>query len=85
MEARPEHRPKPQHAPAYRRLAQRLRELRVEAGLTQRGLADQIRLPASTVHKIEHGDRRIDPVEFVRWCRVCGVDAGQTLNQLKLK
>ena len=83
MEARPEHKPKPQHAQAYRRLAKRLLELRIEAGLTQRGLAHQIRLPASTVHKIEHGDRRVDPIEFGRWCRACGADPGQTLNRLK--
>lgn len=80
-----EARPKSQHSHTYRQLAQWLHKLRIEAGLTQRDLAERVRLPASTVHKIEHGDRRIDPVEFVRWCRACGVDPGQTLNQLKIR
>lgn len=84
MAARPMSKPKPQHSPAYRRLAKMLRQMRIDAGLTQRDLAARMHLPASTIHKIEHGDRRIDPVEFARWCVACGLDPGRTLNRLRL-
>lgn len=33
-----------------------------------------VSLRGTFVHKTETGDRRIDPVEFVRWCRACGKD-----------
>ncbi|MEM7625813.1 MAG: helix-turn-helix transcriptional regulator [Planctomycetota bacterium] len=82
MAARPSNKIKPQHKPAYRRLVKRLLEIRQQSGHTQRSLAKAIRLPASTIHKIEHGDRRVDPIEFARWCRACKADPGKTLNQL---
>lgn len=76
-------RKKPQHKLAYRRLVKRLLALRKASGHSQRSLAEQIGLPASTVHKIEHGDRRIDPIEFILWCRACDTKPGQTLDQIK--
>ena len=62
----------PQHKPAYRRLCKQLKDLRVGAELTQRALAAVLKKPHSYVAKVEHGDRRIDPVEFVDWCKACG-------------
>lgn len=82
MAARPIRKSKPQHKPAYRQMVKQLYELRQASGHTQRSLAQAIRLPASTIHKIEHGDRRIDPIEFMDWCKACGADPGQTLNGL---
>jgi transcriptional regulator with XRE-family HTH domain len=82
MAARPVSKPKPQHSATYRQLARLLHTLRTDAGLTQRDVAARVCLPASTIHKIEHGDRRIDPVEFIRWCRACGVNPGHALNRI---
>lgn len=65
---------RPQHKPAYRRLCDLLRSLRESAGLTQRDLGKRLRLHHTIVHRSETGDRRIDPVEFVLWCRACGAD-----------
>jgi predicted transcriptional regulator len=62
-----------QHTSAYRRLCKLLRRWREEAGLTQRGLAVKLGKPPSYVHKCEVGDRRVDPIEFVAWCRACGM------------
>lgn len=39
-----------------------------------RELAELLNKPHSYVYKVEHGERRIDPVEFVQWCWACGVD-----------
>jgi predicted transcriptional regulator len=69
-----------QHSLAYRRLCASLRKWRVAAGLTQRALAARLRKPPSFVHKCEVGDRRIDPLEFVAWCRACGVDPAEAIR-----
>ena len=58
-----------QHNPAYLHFRALLRRWRVDAGLTQRDLARRLKKPPSYVHKSEVGDRRIDPVEWVAWCR----------------
>jgi transcriptional regulator with XRE-family HTH domain len=58
--------------------------LRSEAGLTQRALAEKLRRPHSYVAKVEHGDRRIDPVEFVEWCQACGFDPGSEITLIQL-
>jgi predicted transcriptional regulator len=63
-----------QHSPSYRRLCGLLRKWRTDAGLTQRALAKRLRKPPSFVHKTEIGDRRMDPIEFVAWCRACRIE-----------
>ena len=56
----------------YQPVPELLRELRSEAGLTQRALADLVERPQSWVHNCERGDRRVDLAEFVAWARACG-------------
>ena len=73
---------RPQHKAAYRKLCALLRSMREEAGLTQRDLAEQLKMHASMVHRSEIGDRRIDPVELVAWCRVCRRDPGDVIRLL---
>lgn len=70
------------HRPAYRRLCKKLRQWRLDAGLTQTVLARQLRVPQSWVAKCELGERRVDPLEFRSWCRACGVDEGEAIRQL---
>ncbi|MCA8972312.1 MAG: helix-turn-helix transcriptional regulator [Planctomycetes bacterium] len=72
----------PQHKPGYRTLRTLLRCMREEAGLTQRDLAAKLRMHNSMVHRSETGDRRIDPVEFVAWCRACGCDPAVEIARL---
>ena len=73
---------RPVHSPAYRRLCKLLRQWRQEANLTQRELAARLRKPYSFVYKTETGNRRIDPVEFVKWCKGCRKDPGRCLREI---
>lgn len=57
-----------------------LRRMREDAGLTQRALAQKLRMHNTMVHRSEIGDRRIDPVEFAAWCRACDVDPGDMMR-----
>lgn len=74
---------RPQHTPGYRRLCRLLREWRTQQALTQRALAERLRKPHSYVHKVETGERRIDPVEFIAWCRACDVEPAEGLSRLE--
>ncbi len=48
----------------YQRLCTLLRELRLEAGLTQVQVAERIDEPQSFVSKYESGERRLDVIEL---------------------
>lgn len=45
-----------------------LREVRVNAGVTQVNLAERLEETQSFVSKCERGERRLDLVEARRWC-----------------
>lgn len=74
---------RPQHNHAYRRLCRFLAEKRAEADLTHRALALVLRKPHSYVYKVEHGERRIDPMEFIAWCRACSADPADAIRALE--
>ncbi len=65
---------KAQHAPGYSSLPGFLKELREEAGQTQRALGKRLKKPQSYVYNCEVGLRRVDVAEFVIWSRACGVE-----------
>jgi transcriptional regulator with XRE-family HTH domain len=48
----------------YKRFLERLRQARLEAGLTQTEVAEALQKPQSFVSKCETGERRIDVVEL---------------------
>jgi transcriptional regulator with XRE-family HTH domain len=48
----------------YRYLIRRVREARIEAGLTQSQVAAALGRPLSFVSKCELGERRIDPIDL---------------------
>lgn len=73
----------PQHHASYRRLRVQMKAMRNHAELTQRALAAKLKKPHSYVAKVEHGDRRIDPVEFVKWCKACGFDPSEAIREVK--
>jgi hypothetical protein len=72
-----------QHTARYRRLCELLRGWREGAGLTQRDLAIRMKKPPSYVHKCEVADRRVDPLEFVAWCRACGVARAKGIAEVE--
>ena len=66
--------PKSTHTADYRLLRESLAGMRQTAGLSQRALAERLRVPHSWVAKVESGERRIDLVEFCWICQACGED-----------
>lgn len=58
---------------AYGLFTKRLKELRRRVGLTQRALAKKLKREQNYVARVEIGNRRLDPVEFVWYCEALGV------------
>ncbi|HEY8750303.1 MAG TPA: helix-turn-helix transcriptional regulator [Tepidisphaeraceae bacterium] len=70
------------HALIYRKVPPFLREIREDAGLTQRQLADRITQSQWWVARCETGSRRIDVAEFTEFCIGCKVDPAKALTEL---
>ena len=65
-------------------LVTRERDCRTAVGITsQRALALKLRKPHSYVYKSEIGDRRIDPLEFIAWCRACKRAPTRSLSEIE--
>lgn len=60
------------HSRAYQDFLKRLKQARVEAKLTQIGVAKKLRKPQSFVSKIESGERRLDFIEVQRLAELYG-------------
>lgn len=48
----------------YKKMIKRLKQARIQAGLTQAQVSKSLNKPQSFVSKIESGERRIDPIEL---------------------
>lgn len=59
-------------AARYARLLIKLRDARLEAGMTQADAAKALRKPQSFLSKCESGERRVDVVELERFADVYG-------------
>ena len=70
------------HSRDYDRLRQWLREQRAEKGLTMREVAGKIGVIHSWIGKVEQGERRLDVVEYVRYCKALDIDPHEGLNLL---
>lgn len=66
----------------YRTLISALKAARVEAGITQQHVADEIGKPQSFIAKVEGRERRLDVIEFIQICRVIGCDPIRLLGFL---
>ncbi len=66
----------------YEKIPAHLRQLRENAGLTQRDLADRLNKPQSWVARCETAARRVDVAEWVEWCFSCGVNTNVALEDL---
>lgn len=62
-----------------------LREVRQEAGLRQRDLAERIGVPQSFVSKCESGERRLDIVELHALCVALGMPLLDFVDRLEKK
>jgi transcriptional regulator with XRE-family HTH domain len=68
--------------PRYDRFLRRLREMRIAAALSQVEAAKKLKRPQSFVSKCESGERRVDVVELLDFCRAYGVPADQFVKKL---
>lgn len=57
-------------------------KMRNAAGLTHRQLAERLKREHSFVWRIEHGERRLDVIEFFWVCQALGQDAMQAYAEL---
>lgn len=56
--------------------------VRADAGLTQQELARKMDVSQSTVSDILRGQRRIDLIEWIGFCKACKVTPQQFLEEL---
>ncbi len=54
----------------YRLFLERLKQARIEAGLTQSAVARHLRRPQSFVSKAESGERRLDLIEVDEFAKL---------------
>jgi len=66
----------------YQLIIKALRAGRLAKGMTQAELAKALGKPQSFVAKVENGERRLDVVEFVRFCRLVSLDPASILSKL---
>lgn len=64
----------------YRRIIGELIRQRKAAGITQVELAARMETDQSQVSKLERRERRIDIVDYLRYCQAIGLDPGQPLR-----
>lgn len=63
------------HTRRYRKFADELKRARLVAGLTQVELAESLGVTQTFISKCERGERRVDIVELVDWCRCLRLEA----------
>jgi len=68
------------HNDEYRQLLGFMQQVREALGVTQVTLAQRLGTTQSYVSKCERGERRIDIIEFVRFCDALGVDAAVLMD-----
>lgn len=68
--------------PEYVRLRGALRDLRIEAGLTQVDVAKRLKMPQSFVSKYENGERVLDMIEVFRVAKALRVPPGIVLERI---
>ncbi|MFI7165299.1 helix-turn-helix domain-containing protein [Rhodococcus erythropolis] len=66
----------------YQQLCALLRQLRLDAGLTQVDVASRLDAPQSFVSKYESGERRLDIAEAKDVATALGVTLGQIVDRL---
>ncbi|MDI3378893.1 helix-turn-helix transcriptional regulator [Acinetobacter sp. V89_7] len=64
-------------------LTQWLKSMREEQHLSMRTLAERMEKPHSYIQKVEQGERRLDVVEYIWYCRSLGVNPYQGLDLIQ--
>ncbi len=71
------------HSPEQVALRTLLKEKRESLGLTQRELASEIGVIYSLIGKIETGDRRLDFLEMIHYCRLLDIDPHDMVTMIE--
>lgn len=71
------------HSPLHEAFVEMIRDARLQAGLSQIDAANQLGVRQSFISDIERGERRVDVVEFVKFCRAYRIDPGTFFEKLK--
>ena len=71
------------HAREHVVLRELLTKRREELGLTQRDLGERLKVHHTLVGKVETGERRLDVVEFIDYCKALEIDPCEILKRLK--
>lgn len=68
--------------PKYALLIEKLIDERKRIGMTQVELAKKLGKHQSYVAKVEVCERKLDVIEFVKWCQALGLAAGQLISNI---
>lgn len=71
------------HAKEHEHLRAIFKQQREKLGLTQRALAEKMGVIYSLIGKIETGDRRLDVIEFIDYCRALELEPIDVLVMLE--
>ena len=69
------------HSENYRNLLALIRQMRLEAGLSQTEVADRLDRPQSWLSKVEVGERRIDVEELRQLSLALGADPATLIGR----
>lgn len=67
----------------YPLLCKTLKEARLAAGLRQIDVAEKLGKPQSYVAKVESGERRIDLIETITYCKAIDIDSRVLLDLIQ--
>lgn len=70
------------HSPEYRHLTLALAKARIDAGLTQRGLAQLLDTDHTFIAKYEKARVRLDVIQFIRIAQVLKIDISTFIAEL---
>lgn len=68
------------HTSEYALFLRLIRQARLDADLTQEGLADLLGTTQTFVSKCERGERRLDVIELHTWCSALGIDTARFVD-----
>jgi transcriptional regulator with XRE-family HTH domain len=71
---------KSMHSKEYQKIAQKIKNARLDAGLKQEEAAHKLRKPQSYISKIEAGERRLDVLELKQLIRIYNKPADYFIN-----
>jgi transcriptional regulator with XRE-family HTH domain len=72
----------PIHHRRYEILRKHLRGLRRQSGLTQAELGARLKIDQSSISKFERGERYMDVLFYLDWCRACMQAPETSLDEL---